>query len=204
MVVIVSILSLLFLSNPHSLHRQHCIRIRTHGERLGKLLFTQGARHLPRFELVTLIYHGSRNWAACSGLLYFPLMFSLNAAALINASVGFVSQLNLYHKSIDRLIVVFRQFVPHVRYHRLRCHLSHIKHYGMFNFLPIKAYPWPLTKLPRPVDCKFSPSSQPNTKYKYQALPRFQRYSNKRIRLKRPTSIWYVCKSATRAWTPLG
>jgi len=59
-------------------------------------------------------------------------MFLFNVGAVIITSVGFVSVESV--PQINRLIDIFRQFVPRIRCLRLRRHLCHIKHHGVFNF----------------------------------------------------------------------
>ena len=141
MVVIVSIRPLSFLNN-HTGSPALCPDTAL-GAWLEKLLFTQGAL---TSIWVGHTYHGSNNRAACLGLLYFPLMFSLNAGALIIASVRFVRRV-YYHKSID----MWRQFVP-----RIRCHRFVISNVMVCSiFLRTR----PLTKLPRHVGCMFRPKS---------------------------------------------
>ena len=192
MVAIVSTHPLSFFNN-YRLHRQHCIRIRTHGARLGRLLYTQGAPSLESVTLDMIQTTGLHSQACSTSHSCFPL--TLQPWSMHQSGS---SQSNLYHKLIDWST----HFVSSFRGYDV---IGYVVTFLISNVMVCSIFLYkratPLTKPPRHVDCMFSPSSQTILILMPSAGP-LQRYSNKRIRLKRSNHIRCSCESATR--TSLG
>jgi len=69
-----------------TLHCQHFIRLRGPQTRLANLLTTQGTLTITSICWIHISKHKQ-----LSGILYFPVMFLLNAGATVAIAVGFVS-----------------------------------------------------------------------------------------------------------------